>query len=425
MQLNALLFDPHADSCSAGKSGNVLSVDIAGTKAIAAVGPVSETESVSLLEAVGRIAASPVTSPINLPPFPNSAMDGFAVRTADFERPGPWYLSMAGRITAGGTAAGTYPTRTTVRIFTGAPVPDGFDAVVMQEHCERSGDTVRFERQPKLGQNIRYAGEDVAVGNATVWAGSVLTPARVALLAAVGIEAVVVWRRVRVGLISTGDELREPGQALDPGQIYNSNRYFLRSALKCPWIDTADFGIVPDDPESIRTAVREASDTCDVVITTGGVSAGEEDHMMDVLRRENAEVEVLKLAMRPGKPVTVGKIGDSLFFGLPGNPYATVVTFSRIAFPAIKAIGGLNFVEAPWLQAVSGFSYCSKPGRSEYVPVTWERRDTDGRPVVEMLGSGSSASLSPMAAAMAIALLPPDLECVMPGTPLRIDPLNL
>ena len=422
MRPHANPFEPLAESCCAGKSGSVLFVDIAGAKAIAAAVPVSAKESIPLFEAIGRVAANPAVSSINLPPFTNSAMDGFAVRTADFIGPGPWSFPVAGRIPAGESAAKPYPPSSAVRIFTGAPVPREFDAVVMQENCEQSGGAVRFHLRPGPGQNVRNTGEDVARGTVAVAAGSLLTPARVALLAAIGAEAADVWRKVRIGMISTGSELREPGQPLGPGQIYNSNRFFLRAALARPWIDISDFGIVPDDPEEIRAIVREASRTCDVVITTGGVSAGEEDHMMDVLRRENANLEVLKVAMRPGKPVTVGKIGSALFFGLPGNPYATAVTFSRIALPAIKAIAGLSPVETSWMPAVSGFSYRRKAGRTEYVPVTWSGRDTDGKPVVEMLGRGSSASLSPMASAMAVAVLPPDMANIEPGMPLRIEP---
>ena len=158
--------------------------------------------------------------------------------------------------------------------------------------------------------------------------------------------------------------------------------------LARPWIETRDFGIVADDPEAIRAAVRTAAETCDIVITTGGVSVGEEDHVMDALRREDATLDVLKVAMRPGKPVSVGKIGDALFFGLPGNPYATAVTFAQIALPAIKATAGFTEVHPLWVPAVSGFSYQKKPGRTEHVPISWDRRDQLGRPVVAMLGRG-------------------------------------
>ena len=408
-------------TCLDGKAGEVLPVDIAGAKAIKAALPVTGTETLPLIEAAGRVCALPIVSTIDLPPFDNSAMDGYAVRLRDFSEPGSWSLPVVARIPAGQPATSSCPAGCTVRIFTGAPVPQGFDAVVMQEHCERSGDMATFSMKPRAGQNIRRAGEDVAKGAAVVATGEPLTPARIALLAAIGTATVEVRRNIRIGLISTGNELVEPGEPLGPGQIYNSNRFFLRSALARPWIETVDFGIVADDPEAIRTMVSAAARSCDVVITTGGVSAGEEDHMMDVLKRENAELEVLKVAMRPGKPVTVGKIGSALFFGLPGNPYATAATFARIALPAIKRTAGFQNLSASWMPAVSGFSYRRKPGRTEYVPVTWSRRDADGLPVVELLGRGSSASLSPMAMARATAVLPPDMANVEPGMRLRLE----
>ena len=410
-------------SCSAGKAGEVLAVDIAGAKAVAAAIAVTGSETLPLIDAAGRVCAGAVASSIDLPPFDNSAMDGYAVRLGDLAGEGPWRLPVAARIAAGQGAGPSYPDGCTVRIFTGAPVPAGFDAVVMQENCERSGDTAILSRKPPAGQNIRIAGEDVAKGACVAAAGDLLTPERIALLAATGTASVAVLRRVRIGLISTGSELVEPGEPLCAGRIYNSNRFFLRAALDRKWIETVDFGIVADDPEAIRRVVREAARTCDVVITTGGVSAGEEDHMMDVLRRENAELEVLKVAMRPGKPVTVGRIGSAQFFGLPGNPYAAAATFARIALPAIRATAGLSVVDAQWMPAVSGFAYSRKPGRTEYVPVTWSRRDADGLPVVEMLGRGSSASLGPLAMARATAVLPPEMPEIVPGTRLRIEQL--
>ncbi|MBU0585570.1 MAG: molybdopterin molybdotransferase MoeA [Alphaproteobacteria bacterium] len=410
-------------TCNAGKAGEVLAVDIAGAKAIAAAIPVTGTETLPLIESLGRICANAVASSIDLPPFDNSAMDGYALRLGELAGKGPWQLPVAARIAAGQIAGSSYPAGCTVRIFTGAPLPAGFDAVVMQENCERFGAMVRLSQKPPAGQNVRIAGEDVANGATVAAPGTLLTPERIALLAATGTASVAVLRKVRIGLVSTGSELVEPGGLLSAGQIYNSNRFFLRAALDRPWIEPVDFGIVADDPEAIRTMVSEAARRCDVVITTGGVSAGEEDHMMDVLKRENAELEVLKVAMRPGKPVTVGRIGSALFFGLPGNPYATAATFARIALPAIKRTAGFQKLSASWMPAVSGFTYRRKQGRTEYVPVTWSRLDADGLPIVEMLGRGSSASLSPLAMARATAVLPPDMPAILPGMRLRIEPL--
>jgi len=233
-----------------------------------------------------------------------------------------------------------------------------------------------------------------------------------------------VHRRVRVAILSTGDELAEPGNPLVAGQIYNSNRVLLRATLvRLPWADLTDLGILPDDPAVIRTAIRAAALSHDVVISSGGVSAGEEDHILDALRAEAAELDVLKVAIRPGKPLTVGRLGGALYFGLPGNPYAAAITFAQIARPALRRVAGLIENPDTWLPAVAGFTYRRATGRREYVPVTWDRRDPVGRPILDRLGQGASASLSPVARAMGIAVIPSDLSTVLPGQPLQVEPL--
>jgi molybdopterin molybdotransferase len=229
---------------------------------------------------------------------------------------------------------------------------------------------------------------------------------------------------VRVAILCTGDELSEPGSTLGPGQIYNSNRVLLRATLsRFPWVDLMDLGIVPDDPASIRSSIRHAAQTNDVVISSGGVSAGEEDHILDALRLEAAELDVLKVAIRPGKPLTVGRLGRALYFGLPGNPYAAAITFSQIAKPALRRAAGLTEEPDTWLPAVAGFNYVRATGRREYVPVRWDSRDAFGRPVLVRLGQGASASMSPIALAMGIAVIPPEIEVVRPGQSLTVEPL--
>lgn len=411
-------------SCSAGVAGNVLPVDIAAAKAIAAARPVTETERLALLDARGRIAARAVGSPMRLPPFDTSAMDGYAIRRADLSGVGPWRLPVQGLVKAG-DAAPAPDGRCAVRIFTGAPVPGGFDAVVMQERCEVRGGDVVIGRLPRPGENVRRAGEDVPAGSLLVSGGHVLTPQRLALLAGAGIADVEVFRKVRVSVISTGNELREPGDTLVPGQIYNSNRTFLRSSLALlPWVEVRDFGVVRDDRKELLRTIAEAVDHSDVVVTTGGVSAGEEDHVASVLRDSGAELEVLKVAMRPGKPVKIGLAGSALVAALPGNPNAALVTFRQIALPAIRAAGGLRQIHPEWQAGRSGFTYGKPLGRTEFVPVRMASQDADGLPVLEMLGRGSSASLSALALADGIALLPPDAEAVEPGTLLRFESLR-
>lgn len=251
----------------------------------------------------------------------------------------------------------------------------------------------------------------------------VLTAPRLGLLAGSGVFRVTLRRRLRVGLFSTGNELREPGEALGRGQIYNSNRIMLRAMLEDPWVNLTDYGILPDDPALIRQTIRDASAAQDVVISSGGVSAGEEDHVLDALTRESAALDVLKVAIRPGKPLTVGRVGAALYLGLPGNPYAAAITFSQIARPALRKAAGLLEPLDNWIPAVSGFDYARTPGRLEYIPVSWESRDALGRPILNCLGRGASARLAPIAMAQGIAAIEAEVEHVVPGLPLRVEPL--
>ncbi|KPP87367.1 MAG: molybdopterin molybdotransferase [Rhodobacteraceae bacterium HLUCCA08] len=413
-----------AVSCSAGTSGPTLSVDAARLRAIAAACPVAGQEVLALDEASGRVIAAPIMAAHALPPFDNSAMDGYALRLSDLAGDGPWHLPVSARIAAGDACALTLAAGTAARILTGAPVPLGADTVVMQERVTRAGDMISLRERPRLGQNIRRQGEDVARGAPVLAAGLALTPPRLALLAGCGVASVAVRARVRVAILSTGNELSEPGRALGPGQIHNSNRVLLRATLsRFPWVDLTDLGIVPDDAAGIRTAIRHAAQTHDVVISSGGVSAGEEDHILDALRLEAAEPDVLKVAIRPGKPLTVARLGPALYVGLPGNPYAAAITFSQIARPALRRAAGLMEEPDTWLPAVAGFSYRRTTGRREFVPVTWTSRDSLGRPVLMRLGKGASASMSPMAQARGIAVIAPDIDDVRPGQPLPVDPL--
>jgi molybdopterin molybdotransferase len=411
------------DSCGAGVEGTVIPVDIAAAKAVAIARTVSETEYVPLIEATGRVLARDVLAPIDLPPFDNSAMDGYAVRLADFTGDGPWNLSVDGRIAAGDVYGGVaVRSKGALRIFTGAPVPDGFDAVVMQEHCKRVGDRIEISTIPPREANIRRAGEDVRVQNRLMGAGDQLSPQRIALLAAQGFAQVQVLRKVRIGLISTGTELCDPGTPLYRGQIYNSNRVMILAMLSAfPWAEIVDYGIVPDSQEALAEAFGAAASQCDVLVTTGGVSAGDEDHVVSAFDKHQGTMDVLKVAMRPGKPVKIGTVGSMLFAGLPGNPNAALVTFRQIALPAIRTIAGLGNVGPSWLPAVSGFTYDKRLGRTEFVPVRVIGRDDLGLPVLDMLGRGSSANLMAMAVADGIAVLPPDVVSIYHGLPLRFE----
>ncbi|MEO3386887.1 gephyrin-like molybdotransferase Glp [Mesorhizobium sp. CAU 1741] len=398
--------------------------DIAAARAAAIAIAVSQSESLDLLDAAGRVLGADLFARHDVPPFDNSAMDGYAVRCTDLGGHGPWRLPVGGRSAAGDLAgANDLQPGTAMRIFTGAPVPAGFDAVIMQEDCERQGDTVAIAARPSPGHNIRRAGEDVAAGTRLLSRGDLLTPQRLALLAESGHAQADVFRKVRIGLISTGSELREPGEPLAPGQIHNSNRVFLRAMLGAlAWAEVHDFGIIPDDRKRIEQALHEASRTCDAIVTTGGVSVGDEDHIAAIMREGGGRLDVVKVAMRPGKPVKIGLIGHTFLAGLPGNPNSALVTFRRIALPALRAMAGLSVIEPAWQPAIAGFSHAKKPDRTEFVPVRRSGQTDAGMPILELLARGSSASLSAMAAADGIALLPPEDTAIEPGMLLRFEP---
>lgn len=404
--------------------GKLLSVDIAAQKAVAAARTVSDVETVGLADALGRICAGPVLSTINLPSFANSAMDGYAINRQCLTGSGPWTLEVCGRVVAGAADVPRLPAGSAMRIMTGAPIPEGADSVVMQEYCERQGDAIIIRERPAIGRHIRLPGEDVKTGTTLLKREELITARHLALLAACGCASVEVFTKVRIGLISTGNELVEPGARLGSGQIYNSNRTYLKARLDRPWTEVVDFGIQSDDPRKIQSAVRRAASRCDIVITTGGVSVGEEDHMLDVLQREAADLDVLKVAMRPGKPVTVGRVGSAQYFGLPGNPYACAITFMQIAWPAIRKTGGLEPRVEGGLKGIADFHYTCRPGRTEFLPVSWSRTDEYGRPVIERLGRGASAGLLPFAMARAIATVPADVDEVRPGDILALEPVD-
>jgi molybdopterin molybdotransferase len=401
-----------------------MSLDAATARAIELANPVAGVERVTLYNATGRALAGELHAEIAVPPFSNSAMDGYAVRSAELADTGPRQLVVAGRIAAGGFHGGQSAGRLeAVRIFTGAPIPAGFDAVVIQEHCEPGGDKIIVSKVVPPGQNVRRAGEDVQIGVQIAAAGDCLTPRLLALLASQGLPEVDVKRKVRIGLISTGSELRDPGAPLGSGQIYNVNRVMLRSMLsEFPWAEVVDFGVVADCSAALVEMFAEAQAACDVLVTTGGVSVGDEDHVVASFGRLGGVVDVLKVAMRPGKPVKIGTMGAMLFAGLPGNPNAALATFRYIALPAIRAVAGFASVLPHWSAAVAGFAYEKRPGRTEFVPVRTAKVDDLGRPVLELLGRGSSSGLRAMAKANGLAMLQSETTSICLGAPVLYDP---
>ena len=291
--------------------------------------PLDETEVVNLDGALGRVLGKGVVSSVTVPPLDNSAMDGYAVRIADVQVGVPMWVSQ--RITAGRVGQ-WLQSGTAARIFTGAPIPPGADAVVMQESAIVEGEEVRFPVVPRLGQHIRRAGEDIAAGCEVLCPGTRLGAAELGLAASAGAASLGVVRRLKVAIFSTGDELAEPGEPINPGQIYNSNRYTLTGLLQGLNADLRDFGRVPDSFDATVRTLEQAADWADVVVTSGGVSVGEEDHVKAALEKLG-RLEMWKVAMKPGKPLVYGRVSDADFIGLPGNPVSVFATFCLFARP--------------------------------------------------------------------------------------------
>ncbi len=328
--------------------------------------PVGATEAVPTWAAAGRVSAQGLCSTIDVPPLDNTSMDGYAIRCADVPAGGA-KLAVAQRIPAG-SVGHTLAPGTAARIFTGAPLPAGADAVVMQELCAVDGDAVTLNHVPHPGEWIRRRGEDIAAGSEVLSAGTRLTAAHVGVAASVGAAQLTVFRRLRVALFSTGDELAMPGEPLKPGGIYNSNRYTLRALLEGLGCEVADLGIVPDTREATRAALRAAAAGNDLILTSGGVSVGEEDHVKPAVEAEGA-LDLWKIAIKPGKPLAFGSVrrpageGAAAFIGLPGNPVSSFVTFLVLVRPFILKAQGVA-VFAPQAQILcADFDYKGDPRR--------------------------------------------------------------
>ena len=351
-------------SCLDGYDPDALRVDKAREAILACLRPITEAEKIPTKEILGRVLAEDIVPRINVPAHDNSAMDGYAIRFSDVEKP----LKEIGTALAGKPFHGKLGAGECVRIMTGAVMPPGADTVVIQEVVKKvkgaEGERITIPPGQKKAQNVRYAGEDLKVGVAVLGPGRWLKPADVGLIASLGIGEVRVRRRLRVAFFATGDELASIGQPLKEGEVYDSNRYTVHGMLARLGVEAIDMGVVRDNPADLEAAFRKAS-SADAVITTGGVSVGEADFIKQMMAKLG-EVLFWKIAMRPGRPMAFGKIGDAFLFGLPGNPVAVMVTFYQFVRDALLHMSGREDAPIPLLKAVSAESLRKVPGRTEY-----------------------------------------------------------
>lgn len=355
--------------------GDLLPVEDALKLVAARIPPISETETVGLIDADGRFLAADVIAPVDLPVFDNSAVDGYAVSYADLHAGGPTVLPISARVAAGQAASEPLAGKSAVRIFTGAPMPPGTDTVFMQEDVVVDDDgRVELPQGLKLGANRRPKGEDIAAGSVAAPAGRRLEPRDIALLAALGVTSVEVRRRPRVAVFSTGNELRDPGQALGAAAIYDSNRFSLQVMLKRAGCEVFDLGILPDDRDTTAARLEEASREHDLIVTSGGVSTGEEDHVRAAIAASGSMV-FWRLGIKPGRPLAMGVINGTPLIGLPGNPVAVFVTFAHVLRPLVVALSGGKPSPLAAMTVFAGFDYRKKAGRREYVRVSLEQHD--------------------------------------------------
>jgi molybdopterin molybdotransferase len=409
--------------CEDELNTGLLSVAQARARILAAVEPVKTSEALPLREALGRVLAGAIVAPLDVPSYTNSAMDGYAVRAVDLPKEGVREFQVPGTSWAGRPWLAPIEPGQAVQIMTGAMVPEGADTVVMQEQVERDGNRVRIGSGHCCGQNVRAAGEDIAAGQQVLTTGKRLTAADIGVLSSLGLAEVAVFRKLKVAFFSTGDELRAVGEALGPGEIYDSNRYTLYGMLRKLDVDIIDMGVVRDRRELIEQAFNTAAATADAIITSGGVSVGEADFVKETLEKLG-KMSFWKIAMKPGRPVAFGQIGEAVFFGLPGNPVSVMVTYFQFVRPALLKMTGETAAPIVFtLRARAGSSLRKRPGRFEFQRGILEQ-SAPGEFIVHSAGAQGSGILRSMSEANCFILLDPDRTSVEPGEEIEVQPFQ-
>ncbi len=403
--------------------GELMSVDDATALIAERIAVAAGVEDVPLIEADGRVLAEDVAAPIDLPPFDNSAVDGYAVRFADLAASRDSVLPVAGRLAAGAAAGSASPQGGAVRIFTGAPMPQGFDTVFMQEDVRATEASVALPPGLKQGANRRLAGEDLARGAPALAAGRRLAPQDIALIAALGLDRVPVRTRLCVAVFSTGDEVTSPGEPLGPAKLYDANRFMLQAMLARLGCRATDLGILRDEPRALAEALARAAADHDLIVTSGGVSTGEEDHVKAAVASAGA-LAFWRIAIKPGRPVAMGVVAGTPFIGLPGNPVAAFVTFVHVARAVIARLSGERLARPRAYPVLAGFAYRKKEGRREYVRVRIEERD-DGALVARKHPREGAGVITSLTETDGLVELPEPVTRVEPGEVLRFLPYDL
>ena len=376
------------DDCDTSIKSELISVEAAQQQLLAGARSVAQTDSLDVINALGRVLARPVSSTINVPPADNSSMDGYAVNSKDTGQHNQMVVSQ--RIPAG-TVGSPLASGTAARIFTGAPVPDGADAVIMQEVVKLTDEGINFEGPVSAGSNVRQAGEDICAGSTILETGIRLRAQELGLAASIGIYELTVYRKLKVAIFVTGDELVTPGQSLGPGQIYDANRYTLSGLLEQMSCEVIALPVVKDSLADTRDALLKASAEADLIISSGGVSVGEEDYVRIALE-ELGELEMWRIAIKPGKPLTYGHVNEVPFIGLPGNPVSVYVTFCWMVAPFIKIMQGQTYRPPPPVMVKAGFEWPRAGIRREYARARMEH--ANGESAVTIYPNQSSGVLS-------------------------------
>lgn len=410
-------------SCTDIYESGLLPVEQALSNILSALPCIDDFEYINIESCKARTLAQNITAPFNVPKHNNSAVDGYGLNSADIPVSDTATLAIVGSAYAGTPFNSQINSGECIRIMTGAIIPSGVDTVVMQEHVEVNNNSMTLDQKHKQGQNIRQAGEDIQINECILQAGRFITPADIGLMASMGLTEIKVKRRLKVAIASTGNEVISPGTVQSNTNIYDSNRFSLQAALDRPDIEIINLGILEDNPDALLKSFQHASQMADLIISSGGVSVGDADHTKTALK-QSGEVNFWKIAIKPGRPLAFGKIEDSVFFGLPGNPVAVMVTFYQFVLPAIEKMLGIKDKPLnPVLRVQSTENIRKKPGRTEVVRGILEQ-DKNAQWTVKTTGKQGSGILRSMSLANAFIVLEHDRDSVKAGENVNVQPFS-